>query len=319
MNTNFTSFAAMLTALPDDKSCREYLEMKRWGGIPVCPHCGLQDEKHYRLNVKGEFKGMYKCRDCKERFTVTVGTMFEGSPISLRKWFIAAYIFSAHKKGISSHQLGRDLDVTQKTAWFMLHRLRLAFADTDSTPLGGEGVIVETDVTVAGGKVSNMHKSKRKSLGKKGKAKKGTMDNKTLISAYVERGGNIRFDVIDPHENEKELVVKHVDTDSVLMTDEAACYQNVGKEFADHQYVRHSMDEYVRGVAHTNTVEGAFSLFDRMVVGIYHWASKKHMQAYANEAAFRYNSRKVSDKDRFDLALIKTNGVKLEYAILIAK
>jgi transposase-like protein len=316
MNTEFKSFAAMLTALPTDAACREYLEMKRWNGTPTCPHCGVVDAAHYKLNVKGEFKGMYKCKACKERFTVLLGTMFEGSPIPLRKWFIAAYIFSAHKKGVSSHQLARDLDVTQKTAWFMLHRLRLAFADTTIEPMGGEGIIVETDITIAGGKTKTMSNKKRKAF--KGD-RNAAMANKTAISAYVERGGNVRFDVVDSNENEPDLVRTHIDSDSVLMTDTANTYIAVGKEYAAHLSVDHSKSEYVRGIAHTNTIEGVFSLFDRMVVGIYHFVSPKHMQAYCNESAFRYNSRKITDKARFDLALIKTNGVKLHYATLIAK
>ncbi len=317
MNIDFNSFASMMRALPTDAACREYLEFHRWGNAPVCPHCAVVDEKHYKLTVKGEFKGMYKCRDCKQRFTVLLGTIFEGSPIPLHKWFIAIYMFSAHKKGISSHQLARDIKVTQTTAWFMLHRLRLTFTDTNESPLGGEGVIVETDTTIAGGKIKNMHKSKRKHMGK-GKSTP-IMQNKTAIAGFVERGGNIRFDVIDADECEKELVKKHIATDSVLMTDEAHCYVNVGKEYASHESVRHSIDEYVRGHAHTNTIEGAFSMFDRMYVGTYHSMSRKHMQAYCNELGFRYNNRKITDKARFDMALIRTEGVKLNYSTLIAK
>lgn len=306
----------MLNALPDDKACREYLEMKRWGDVPVCPHCGVVDEKHYRLNVKGEFKGLYKCKACKERFTVTVGTMFEGSPIGLRKWFIACYIFSAHKKGISSHQLARDLGVTQKTAWFMLHRLRETFSDNTNEPLGGEGCIVETDATIVGGKTKNMNNKKRKAI--KGD-RNAAMANKTFVTGYIERGGSIRFDVVDKGEFEPDLVRKHVDCGSVLMTDTANTYVAVGKEYAAHESVDHSRSEYVRGHAHTNTIEGAFSLFDRMITGIYHQVSAKHLQAYCDENSFRYNSRKASDKERFDLALIKTKGIRLQYATLIAK
>ena len=315
MTTEFKSFASMLQALPTDTACREYLELKRWNGTPACPHCGVVDANHYKLNVKGEFKGMYKCRSCKERFTVTVGTMFEGSPIPLRKWFIAAYIFSAHKKGISSHQLSRDLDVTQKTAWFMLHRLRLAFADTTNEPLGGEGVIVEADTTHVGGKAVNMHNKKRREL-----SKKGRNGNKTRVTGMVERDGKIRFDVVDGTETESGNVSRAIDKASVLMTDSAINFHLIGQDFASHMTVDHSKGEYVKHkVIHTNTIEGAFSLFDRMVTGIYHFVSPKHMQAYCNESAFRYNSRKVSDKDRFDMALIKTNGVTLKYATLIAK
>ena len=317
MNTNFSNFAAMITALPTDAACREYLEMKRWGGVPTCFHCGVADEKHYKLNVKGEFRGMYKCKSCKERFTVTMGTMFEGSPISLRKWFIATFLFSAHKKGISSHQLARDLGVTQKTAWFMLHRLRLAFTDSNNDMLGGEGVVVESDTTITGGKVKNMSNRKRKEI-KEGV--RGINDNKTSVAGYIERSGKIRFDVIDANESEKELVTKHVDTTSVIMTDSATTYTTVGKEFAHHGVVDHSKSEYVKEeVYHTNTIEGAFSWFDRMVVGIYNQVTYKHLQPYCNELAFRYNSRKITDKMRFDNALVRTEGARLKYATLIAK
>jgi transposase-like protein len=317
MNTNFTSFAAMLTALPTDQACREYLELQRWGNTSVCPHCGTVDTKHYQLKVKGEFKGMYKCRACKERFTVTVGTMFEGSPISLRKWFIATYIFSSHKKGISSHQLARDLGVTQKTAWFMLHRLRQTFTDKDQYLMGGEGVVVETDATIIGGKVKNLSNKKRAAIKNK---ERGLNDHKTLVVGFIERANNIRFDVVNGTETERELLTKHVDEDSVIITDSAACYQHVTPEFLHHDKVDHSKSEYSRdGVIHTNTLEGAFSLFDRMITGIYHQVTGKHLQAYCNEFGFRYNSRKMGDKVRFDMALLRTVGVKLGYNTLIAK
>ena len=316
MTTEFNSFASMLTALPTDAACREYLEKKRWNGTPTCPHCGAVDTNHYKLKVKGEFKGMYKCKACKERFTVTVGTMFEGSPIPLRKWFIAIYIFSSHKKGISSHQLAKDLGVTQKTAWFMLHRLRTAFTDTDETPLGGEGVIVETDTTMVGGKVRNMTKKKRMEVLADAPKR---WANKTTVSAYLERGGKIRFDVVDGTETKPDLLRKHVDTSSVLMTDTDKAYRVVGKEYAHHETVNHDKDEYVRGAAHTNSIEGAFSLFDRMIIGTYHFCTKKHMQKYCEEVGFRYNNRKITDKDRFDMALVKTKGIKLQYKTLIAK
>jgi len=317
MIAQFTSMIQMTSALPNDKACREYLELRRWNGIPTCPNCGVVDENHYKLNVKGEFKGMYKCRSCKERFTVTVGTVFEGSNIGLHKWFLALYMFSAHKKGISSHQLARDLGVTQKTAWFMLHRLRSVFTDTSDSPLGGEGVVVETDTTIVGGKSKTMSNKKRKAM--KGD-RSVAMANKTAVSAYIERGGTIRFDVVDSNENEPDLVRTHVAKDSVLMTDTANTYIAVGKEYAFHGSVDHSKSEYVKdGVIHTNTIEGAFSHFDRMVFGTYHSISRKHMQAYCNELGFRYNNRKVTDQIRFDMALLKTAGVKLPYRILIAK
>jgi|ERR1035437_8471010 transposase-like protein len=317
MTTNFNSFAAMLTALPTDNDCREYLELKRWNGTPVCPHCGVIDTNHYKLNVKGEFKGLYKCKSCKQRFTVLLGTMFEGSPISLRKWFIGTFLFSAHKKGVSSHQLARDLGVTQKTAWFMLHRLRLAFTDINESPLGGGGNIVEADSTVVGGKVKNMNNRKRKEIAER---KRGAYDNKTNVAGFIERNGNIRFDVIDGNEKESELVKKHVDTDTLLMTDTGINYKAVGRDYLGHEMVDHSKSEYVREkVIHTNTIEGAFSHFDRMVMGTYHSLSPKHLQAYCNELGFRYNNRKITDKMRFDMALMQTSGAMLNYKTLIAK
>ena len=319
MTQNFNSFAAMVTALPTDMACREYLESKRWNGTPVCPHCGVMDANHYKLKVKGEFKGMYKCRACKERFTVTLGTMFEGSPIPLRKWFIACYIFSSHKKGISSHQLARDLGVTQKTAWFMLHRLRETFGSNDKggERMGGEGVVVESDSTIIGGKVKNMSNAKRHAI-KEGEASQN--DNKTNVVAFLERGGNLRLEIVKKDVQVKEYVAGTVETDSALMTDKGTEYEGIGKEYAFHGVVDHSKSEYVKDkVIHVNTLEGAFSLFDRMVLGIYHSITPKHLQAYLDEHAFRYNSRKAGDKTRFDAALIRTNGVRLKYKDLIAE
>lgn len=156
---SYNSFTHMLTALPDDAACRSYLESVRWtSGTPTCPHCGTADNKAMQLKTKGVFKGMYKCRSCRERFTVTIGTMFEGSHIPLRKWFIAIYIFSTHKKGISSHQLASDLGVTQKTAWLMLGRIRNAFKLKAETPMSGT---VQADETYVGGKNKNRHKDKK--------------------------------------------------------------------------------------------------------------------------------------------------------------
>ncbi len=161
---SLNSFVDMLAALPTDTACREYLEYKNWGGIPTCPHCGSQNKDHWKLKVKGEFNGMYKCKEkvCKKRFTVTIKTMFEGSHLPLRKWFIAIYIFSLHKKGVSSHQLASDLGITQKSAWFMLSRIRKAFEPKKS---GGKiDGAVSCDETFVGGKNKNRHNDKKTSI-----------------------------------------------------------------------------------------------------------------------------------------------------------
>src|SRR5574343_251276 len=148
----FKTFAEMLDVFKDENTCRNYLEQLLWNGEPVCPHCGTQNKDHYKLKVKGEFKGLYKCKDCRERFTVTVGTMFEHTHVPLRKWFIALYIFGNHKKGISSVQLSKDLGVKKQTAWFMLHRIRHAFVTKTQTKFSG---VVQADESFFGGKSKN--------------------------------------------------------------------------------------------------------------------------------------------------------------------
>ena len=314
MFAEFKTLPQLFDFFKDEQTCIAYWEQIRWNGIATCPHC--ESINPYKTN-----RG-YKCRniECQKKFTAIVGTIFENTKMPLRTWFAAMFLCANHKKGISSLQLGRDLGIHQGSAWFLLHRIREVMMERAPHVLGGDGMVVETDTTIVGGKIKNMHKSKRKSKGKKGFDKVSKMDNKTAVTAYVERGGNIRFDVKDEGETEMGLVKKHVDTDSILMTDDAHCYKNVGKEFAAHEVVNHSMDEYVREkVWHTNTIEGAFSHFDRMVIGTYHNISRKHMQAYANECAYRYNTRKVTQPVRFEETVLKCSGVRLTYNTLIAK
>jgi len=154
----FKSVIQMITTLDTDKACREHLERLRWNGEPICPHCGSQRPNHYQLKYDGAFNGLYKCKDCRKRFTVTVGTIFHGSQISLRKWFMSIYIFSSHKKGISSVQLSKDLDITQKSAWFMLSRIRNSFKTDVDFQFEG---LVQVDETFIGGKNKNRSKDKK--------------------------------------------------------------------------------------------------------------------------------------------------------------
>ena len=198
----------------------------------------------------------------------------------------------------------------------MLHRIRETLMERAPQALGGEGCIVETDATIVGGKTKTMNNKKRKAV--KGD-RNAAMANKTFVTGYVERGGAIRFDVVDKGEFEPDLVRKHIDCGSVLMTDTANTYVTVGKEYAAHEAVDHSKSEYVRGHAHTNTIEGAFSHFDRMVIGVYHNISRKHMQAYANECAYRYNTRKMEQPIRFEDTVLKCSGVRLKYNCLTSK
>jgi transposase-like protein len=311
MPQEFNSLIEVIEYFSDEQKCLNYLMVQRFDGAITCPHCG--GSKIYCFS-----DGMrYKCSSCRQQFTAKVGTIFEGSKIPMKKWFTAIYLVTSHKKGVSSHQLARDIKVTQKTGWFMLHRIRFALGQGSfDMPLGGEGVIVESDTTITGGKVKNMSNKKRKEIRE---GLRGINDNKASVAGYIERSGTIKFDVIAPNESEKELLTKHVDTTSVLMTDSATTYTTVGKEFAHHGIVDHSKSEYVRdNVYHTNTIEGAFSLFDRMIIGIYHSVSVKHLQAYCNESAYRYNTRKMNEGNRVSLTVAKSN-CRLTYSTLISK
>lgn len=312
MFAEFKTLPQLFDYFHSEEVCLAYWENIRWGNTGItCPHCEAGNP--YKTN-----RG-YKCKnvECQKKFTAIVGTIFENTKMSLRTWFGAMYLCANHKKGISSLQLGRNLGIHQSSAWFLLHRIREVMTERAPHVLGGEGVVVECDNTVVGGKVKNMSNKKRKDI-KDGK--RSINDNKSTIAAYIERSGTIRFDVIDPHENDKELLKKHVDTTSVLMTDSATTYTAIGKEYAHHGIVDHSKSEYVKdGVYHTNTLEGAFSLFDRMVIGTYHYVSPKHMQAYCNESAYRYNTRKTTQPQRFEDTVLKCSGVRLKYSTLTAK
>jgi len=221
---------------------------------------------------------------------------------------MAAYILGGHKKGISSIQLAKDIGVTQKTAWFINHRLRFAMADPSPVPLNN---IVEIDETYIGGKMENMNKGRRKKIRESGK------DNKTAVMGIVERGGSARLTVIGK-KTFKELVRENVLPTANLMTDSHNGYVGLDKEFSSHESVNHSEDEFKRGQVYTNSVEGFFSIFSRTIFGIYHQVSPKHLHRYCTETAYRYNFRKMTDKERFERTISNVEG-RLKYNTLIDK
>lgn len=291
----------------DAEKAREYLEAQVWPNGPVCPHCGSISKEHYPLNGKTTRPGLYKCKDCLEPFTVTVGSVFERSKVPLNKWLLAVYLLCSSKKGISSHQLHRTLGVTYKTAWFMSHRIRTAFGTPNAGPVGGGGKIVEADETFYG-RIPGM------------KAKPGG-DSAHKILALVERDGITRaFHVasVTPA-NLKPILKKQIAPDTHLMTDGATHYRTLGKEFQLHEWVNHSQKEYarkskVKGVtAHTNTVECFFGLLKRGLVGTYHHVSEKHLQRYCTEFDFRFTHRFTTDAERSDAALKQIKGKRLTY------
>lgn len=294
----------------NEKEARKHLEAVRWADGVHCPHCGTVDRAS---RIKSERrKGLWFCNACRKQFSVTVGTLFERSKVPLHKWLLAVHLMASSKKGISAHQLHRTLGVTYKTAWFMAHRIREGMRPSeDAGPLGGEGKIVEVDETVIGGKERNKHKSKRnpKNIGSVGKE---------IAFSLVERGGRVRSHHV-PRVNAKTLrpiMVAHIDRKSFLMTDDAGQYRVIGPEFAGYETVNHGIEEYVRGDAYTNTVEGYFSILKRGINGTYHHVSQQHLKRYLAEFDFRYNERSalgVTDSERADKALQGIEGKRLTY------
>ncbi len=302
----------------DDDTARAYLESVRWPDGPVCPHCGskggwaIQTKPVTRKNgrVTPARQGLYKCtdKDCEEQFSVTVGTVFERSHIPLSKWLLAAYLLCSSKKGMSSHQLHRTLDVTYKTAWFLTHRIRHAMANLGTGLLGSGGGVVEADETYIG-------KQPRKA-GQR--APRGGWGHKYTEFALVGRGGNVRsthmtgkiFDGV------KAQLAANVSPDANLMTDDARMYRKVAKQFASHSAVNHSRGEYVRGDAHTNTIEGVFSVFKRGMIGTDQHCGSQQLQRDLAEFDFRYNHRSslgVEDNHRMVAALKGIEGKRLTY------
>jgi len=288
----------------DENAAREHLEAIYWPRGPVCPHCG-GTERNTRLNGKAHRPGLLYCADCKQQFTVTVGTVFERSKVPLHKWVYATHLMCASKKGISAKQMERMLGVTYKTAWFMAHRIREAMNIAPTGTLGGPGEPVEVDETF---------------WGNKGKQADGARSyhHQMKIVSLVERDGEKRsFHV--PNVNSKTLrpiLTAQIDQQSRLMTDDANAYKAIAPSFASHEVVNHSAKEYARGDVTTNTVEASFSLLKRGLIGTFHSVSEQHLQRYATEFDFRWNYRiktGYDDNKRTTMALKNIGGKRLTY------
>ncbi len=279
----------------------EYLERIRWDGKQICPHCG--HEKFMILKGKTTRAGLYKCTWCRKQYTVTVGTLFEGSHIPLNKWIAAFSLVCSSKKGISAHQIHRLLGITYKSAWFMVHRIRYAIkSPAQPSLLDGK---VEVDETFIGGKEGNKKLSKR-----------GQGDKKTPVVALVQRDGDVRTHIVRrvSAKELKKVIDDNVNKNATLITDDFKSYVKVGKEFAGgHKVVCHSREEYVKGDIYTNTVESYFALLKRGVTGTFHHVSEQHLHRYCEEFNFRWNTRKLKDYERTNEALKTTVGKKLAY------
>lgn len=289
----------------DNDAAREHFERLLWPDGPTCPreNCGASGDRVTKLRGKSTRQGVYKCKDCRKPFTVTVGTVMERSKVPLCKWILAAQLMASSKKGMSALQLQRMIGTNYETAWFLFHRLRECTIDHNPGPLGGENKVIEIDETYVGGKAKNAR------LGK-------PIPKKEAVLSLVEREGKVRsFHITNVNSKTlRPIIVKNASRKSYLMTDEHKAYPKIGEEFAGHGTVNHSAREYARGKFwHSNSVESYFALLKRGVYGSFHNVSEAHLHRYLAEFDFRYNTRKDTDAERTDTLLAGAKGKRLMY------
>jgi transposase-like protein len=301
----------------DERAAYAYVESQIWPDGRACPHCGVVDRSG-PLKGKSTRIGVYKCYACRKPFTVKVGTIFESSHVPLHVWLQAIHLMCSSKKGFSANQFARILGVDIKTGWFIGHRIREAMDESGSGPLGGKGKTLEADETFfgnkEGGRADPWYFDNEGGWRKKRMAYSGKIPVVTL----VERGGKARSVKVEnvTAREVRKVVLDNADTDTALMTDQARMYRRIGMRFASHESVDHSADEWVRGIAHTNTVEGFFSIFKRGMVGIYQHCSERHLHRYLAEFDFRYSNRiklGVDDVERSRRAIKGVVGKRLTY------
>lgn len=302
-NGEFNSIIELVRVFKDEQTCINHLEILRWNGNVVSPF----DESSKVYKCKDN---KYRCKNTGKYFNVKTNTLFDNTKVCLQTWFMAIFLVTGHKKGISSLQLGRDLNVTQKTAWFMLQRIRNCFGIENNTDLNNE---VEIDETYVGGKNKNRHNDKKidNSQGR-------SLKDKTPVLGMIERQGKVvAMQVEDTKAKTIIPEIVNIVKDAIVYTDEYLSYRSLQRIY-DHNFVKHNQGQYVDGRIHTNTIEGFWSLLKRGIFGIYHFTSKKHLQKYVDEFVFRYNTRGNTDSSRFNLLLANSTN-RLTYNQLIAK
>lgn len=316
MEFKFKSLIQLFDYFKDEKTCFDFLESQIWEHGPACPHCGSLHVWVRKSRSKNPAKvGVreYKCAEkgCNVNFTSTVGTIFEGTKLPLRTWYAAIWLCTTSSKGISSVNLAKQLSITQKSAWFVLSRIREMFTATAPSMLSG---VIEIDESFVGGKTKNMSKKKRKDI----KENKTLNDNKTVVIGMVERGGNIICKPIQSRRNEHILpeIAKHIHIGSTVYTDEWRAYESL-KQNHHHDYIEHRMDQFVKGDVHTQTIEGFWSILKRGIIGVYHQTSTKHLHRYCNEFAYRYNRKESETVLKFADAIASVNKARITYKELI--
>lgn len=275
MDKQFKTLAGFMATFPDEVACREYFEKIRFAKGDYCPHC-----KHDKIMRFSDGK-RYRCHNCRRDFTIKTGTLFGESKISMRQWFIAIYLLTTRKKGISSIELAEQVGVTQKTAWFMDHRIRASFKQSKGKLLG----VVEVDETYLGGKHNRKYGFKKKAA----------------LFGMTERGGRIKVFHVEHRGTEILLptIKKHIHPKARIMTDEASVYMRLPKFGYQHGSVKHGKRHWVYGDVNTNSIESFWALFKRNYHGTYHTMSKKHLQKYIDEVCFRFNNRQTTMQDMF--------------------
>ncbi|MCV9387324.1 IS1595 family transposase [Reichenbachiella ulvae] len=310
---NFKSLPQLLDYFKEEETGKEYYANIRWAGNPTCPHCNT--DKAY-VTTRG-----YKCRnsECYKKFTVKTGTIFENSKIPFRIWFAAIYLATSHKKGISSVQLSIDLGITQKTAWFVLHRIREMLKDKAPQMLG-ENNTVEADETYIGGKEGNKHYSKRRSEENPALLNNGEVfKDKKVVLGIIERSGRVVLKHVPraTKTNLQNFIKSNVSKDSTLYTDDHKGYTGLGNIYT-HETVTHSLQVYAEGDIHTNTIESFWSVLKRGLYGVYHQVSEKHLERYLDEFSSRFNARDLKSEEKIKTFLHQSESY-LSYKRLIAK
>ncbi len=298
----YNNVIGLLDAFPDEAACAQHLASIRWPSGPVCLLCG-GTEKVYRMKRPG----IYKCGACRKEFSIRRGTVYEESRLPLRKWFLAAFLMTTSRKGISSHQLAREIGTTQKTAWFVLGRLRKA-SEQASTIAGTMPGPVESDTAFFGGREQNKHASKKLHAGRGPVGKMAVVNVRSRVTGEVSAAKIERDDT----EHLADFLLDRVAYDEVLYTDEARAYQPLRGLF-QHETVNHSIGEYVRGEASTNGAESFWAMLRRGYVGVFHQLSWRHLHRYLAEFSHRWNMLDLSSSQRVDAILKAGIGERLTY------